>query len=242
MEDLISVSEAARELGVDPSRVRVLAAHGGLDAVKLGNIWAINRSALIERKAIAPGRGRPIKAKNAWAILFLAAGLKPDWVSAQAISRLKDLLRMRGLKGLAPRMNQRAELHYFRAHPGEISYILDDPDLIRSGVSAAGEFGLDLVAGREADGYIPQAKLSHFRKKHALAEVSRGEANVVLRVVPDRIWREVPEHVPLPAVALDLLADPDPRSAGAGREALRRVEADLPRALEQVRGAAPAAP
>lgn len=235
MNDLLSVKDASRELGLDPSRIRVLAANGGLDAVKLGKSWAIPRSAVAARKALSPSRGRPLKAENAWAVLYLAAGMRPGWVNPKALSRLIDLLYLRGLKGLAPRMNRRADIHYFRAHPGEISYILSDPNLMRSGVSAAGDLGLDLVSGPEADGYISRAELKGFGKEHALEEALPVEANAVLRVVPDAAWRGVQKYAPLSAVALDLLADPDPRSAQAGREALRRIDAGLPVALERVR-------
>jgi excisionase family DNA binding protein len=234
MNELLSVDDAARELKVDPSRVRALAANGQLDAVKIGNSWAIYRSAVAARAATSPGRGRPVKPENAWTLLSLAAGVKPSWASQKALSRLSDLLRMRGLKGLAPRMSQRADVRYFRAHPGEIKYILNDPVLMRSGVSAAAAHGLDLVSGREADGYIPHGKLDHFRKEHALEAVERRDANVVLRVVPDKAWhRDLGEVAPLPAVALDLLVDPDPRSSRAGQQALKRIDARLPELQEE---------
>jgi hypothetical protein len=114
----------------------------------------------------------------------------------------------------------------YSAHPGEVAHILADSRLVASGVSAAGAMGLDLVSGREADGYIRDSALDDFVEEHALSPASAGVKNVTLRVVPDPVWvgfLEGLEHAPEAAVGLDLAEEADPRSRAAGEALLARL-------------------
>lgn len=226
MSDLLSIPEAAEELGLHPSRVRALAAAGTLPAVKIGKQWAVDRVAVARRLRGEHGAGRPLEPHNAWAILFLASGDQPDWLSAKEVWRFRQLLRIDGLSRLAPRLGRRGKPRPLAAHPGELAYLLEDRALVRSGVSAAGSYELDLVSGAEADGYITESRLGEFERAHALEPASMGAANVVVRVVPDSAWHFSPGRkvAPPAAVALDLLQDADPRSQRAGRELLKRTE------------------
>lgn len=56
--DLLSVEQAAAELGVSPRRVRQLATVGRLRAEKVGWVWMIPRAALAKRKIGKPGAPR----------------------------------------------------------------------------------------------------------------------------------------------------------------------------------------
>jgi len=159
-------------------------------------------------------------------VLFLASGDEPDWLSPKTLWRLRRALRVEGLKALAPRLERRAERRTFRAHPGELPHLLEDPSLARSGISAAGSYGLDLLSGAEADGYLPESCLREFQQAHALEPAGIGVGNVLIRVVPDSAWHLDPHGavVPPAAVALDLLGAGDARSQRAGRQLLKRLE------------------
>ena len=226
MSDLLSIPEAAEELRLHPSRVRALAAQGALPAIKIGNRWAVDRVAVARRLQGEHGAGRPFEPANAWAVLILASGDQPDWLDPKARWRLRRALRLEGLGGLAPRLARRADSRVFRAHPGELPHVLEDPGLIRSGISAAGSYGLDLLSGAEADGYVPASRVSELQRSHALEPAGIGDGNVLLRVVPDSAWH-LGRHdavAPPAAVALDLLGAGDARSQGAGRKLLKRLE------------------
>jgi excisionase family DNA binding protein len=231
MPDLMSVTEAARSLNRDPSRVRALVGSGRLPGIRIGNHWAVDRLAVEQRKRAHPQAGRPFEPHNAWALLLLAAGREVRWLDASSLWRLRSALSHHGLRRLSPRLRRRAAMHRFRAHPGELSRLIKDRALVRSGISAAGQHGLGLVSGSEVDGYVPVSELAQLKRKYALEPRDRGDANVILRAVPDHAWHldEADRVAPLPVVALDLAEDPDPRSARAGGQALSKLDRKLKR-------------
>jgi excisionase family DNA binding protein len=225
MMDPVSIQEAAKDLSLSPARVRVMAARGQLAATKIGNRWLVERAAIEKRRRDGAHEGRRFTSRNAWALLLLAAGEEVDGLDPSVRSRLKRALRVEGIERLGPRLGHRARLLSFRAHPGEIPYLVDDPALVRSGVSAAAAQDFDLVSGREADGYLQESKLERLVEQHAL--VSAGpDGNVRLRLVPDQVWPVIAKRAiaPRPAVALDLAEESDPRSAEAGRRVLRELD------------------
>jgi excisionase family DNA binding protein len=227
MNELLSIPEAAEELSLHPSRVRALAAAGALPAIKIGNRWAVDRVAVARRLQGEHGAGRPFEPRNAWAVLFLASGDQPDWLGPKDLWRLRRALRLEGLKALVPRLERRAKRSAFRAHPGELPHLLEDPVLVRSGISAAGSYDLDLLSGAEAEGYVRDSQLTKFQRAHALEPAAIGEGNVFLHVVPDSAWHldQHPGVAPPAAAAVDLLGAADARSQGAGRELLKRLAA-----------------
>lgn len=224
MRNLVSIPEAASVLGLSAARVHALVVRGALPAEKIGGRWLIEREELERRRRQPSLRGRPFAAHNAWALLRLASGEDPHPVDPALRSRLRRALALEGLEALGPRLARRGEARHFDAHPGEILYVVDDPRLVASGVSAAGAHGLDLISGSEADGYVRAGELRDFVADHALRDGAPG-SNLRLRVVPDRAWAQLEEArvAPLAAVALDLSEDADPRSAAAGRAALSKL-------------------
>jgi hypothetical protein len=225
MIDPISVSEAADALELSPARVRVMAARGQLSASKIADRWLVERRSVEDRKRSGALGGRRFAPRNAWALLVLASGEEVEGVDPSVRSRLKRALAEEGVKALAPRLSHRARVSIYKAHPGEIRHMVDDPELVCSGISAAGSLGIGLVSGREADGYLPEARLGRFVKKHALSSAG-ADGNVRLRVVPDEAWGglEGRSVAPEAAVALDLMEDSDPRSARAGAEVLEELK------------------
>jgi hypothetical protein len=224
---LISVLDAADALGLSPARVRLLAANGGLPAQKIGGRWLVERGGVEKRRSRGSAGGRPFAPRNAWAVLGLASGDEVDGVDAVVRSRLRRALALEGLGSLALRLERRAEVHHYSGHPGEISYVLADPRLVASGVSAAQGVGLDVMSGNEADGYVSASNLNGFVEEHALFPVAAVDANVVLRIVPDDVWAVFLKgrpHASEAVIALDLAEDVDSRSRAAGKNLLRRLD------------------
>jgi excisionase family DNA binding protein len=227
MTDLVSISDAAALLGLSATRVRLMAAQGRLPAMKIGNRWVVERSAVEHRRREKVGRGRRFNPRNAWALLKLASGEDPPPLDPSIRSRLKKALALEGLRGLGPRLKDRALVTLYNAHPGEIPYVLEDEALMRSGISAAASLDSGLLSGREADGYVAQSQLKSFIAQHALSPAG-VDGNVRLRVVPDDLWLtlklDTRPTAPRAAVALDLAEEVDPRSRKAGENLIREID------------------
>lgn len=227
ISDPTSISEAAQILGVSPNRARVLAASGQLQAEKIGGRWLVSRSAAEHRAEGKVPSGRSFEPHNAWALLLLASGSQVEGLDPSVRSRMRRALAREGLISLVPRLGRRAEARYFMALGGEVPHILKDRRSIRTGISAVGAYGIDLVSGQEADCYLPASELDDFAADHAL--FSGGPVNVCVRLVPDRAWHLLAglDLAPIAAVYLDLAGDEDARSRFVGRYGLERLHRDL---------------
>jgi hypothetical protein len=204
-----------------------MASRGQLPAAKIADRWLIERRVVEQRKKQGALSGRRFTPRNAWAVLMLASGEDAPELDPSVRSRLKKALALEGLGALAPRLRDRAGVSSYKAHPGEIPYVLEDEALMRSGISAAGPLQVGLLAGRVADGYLAQSQLQSFISEHALSSVE-ADGNVRLRVVPDDLWPSISSRAvaPPPAVALDLADELDPRSQAAGKKLLRKIDRD----------------
>jgi hypothetical protein len=225
MVDPISISEAARILELSPARVRAMASGGQLSALKIADRWLVERGAVEQRRRSGGHGGRRFASQNAWVLLTLASDEEVEGVGPSLRSRMRRALALEGLEALAPRLARRARASLYRAHHGEIHHVINDPALMRSGISAAGSHDIGLLSGREADGYLPEAELKRFIKVHALSPAGL-DGNVRLRVVPDEAWAILRGRslAPEAAVALDLMEESDPRSAKAGADVLRKLD------------------
>lgn len=56
---MLSTSQAAKQLGVSPRRIRALIESGDLQAERIGNSWAIDENSLNKRKRSPKLNGRP---------------------------------------------------------------------------------------------------------------------------------------------------------------------------------------
>lgn len=147
----------------------------------------------------------------------------------QALWRVRQSLKARGLNELKPRLMLRAKPMRFLAHPGELKRLRSRPGLAKSGISAAAAHGLDLVAGAELDSYVRARDLAAIEREHVLEPAEGTEGNVLLRIVPDPAWHLSRRLAPFAAVAIDLSEEADARSIRAGKKAIDRIE----RALKQ---------
>jgi excisionase family DNA binding protein len=227
--DLLSVRDAAQDLSVHESRVRAMLAAGQLEGDKLGGRWVVPRASVQEyRRLRAPAGGRPLQPSNAWAVLALASGVAAPNIGAREARRLAKLLARQGLCALAPRLRRRAAVHRYRAHPGVLRELAQEPPLHAAGISAAREAGLGLLAGDEVDAYVSNNELADVVREFALEEVGPSDpsGNVVLRAVEPSVAASVfaGSAVPFAAVALDVAEQADRRSARIGSHALRQLD------------------
>ena len=218
----MGVAEAALKLGVSPRRVRQMLASGKLSGQRIGRVWAIERRAVEFLAAHPRGVGRPWRAESAWRLLALADGEDIE-ASATDIMRCRRRLA-EGLDKHLARLGARAELQRFYAHPSAVEQIGHWPNFVRSGVSAAAEYSLDVIAPRVIEGYVRSSELSEVVRFFGL-EAASDQPNAFLRVVRDDIWPFSPGQVvaPPPTVAIDLLEADDERTRRSGAELLCRL-------------------
>jgi excisionase family DNA binding protein len=219
MAEFIPAVEAAAELDVDPRRIRAMIQEGQLEAEKVGGRWLVKRLSLERCKGLRPGQGRPFNARNAWALLLLAAREEPDWVSPQQRSRLRSYLRRGDLADLLPELRRRAAIHRFRAHPSDLPRLAQERRVVRSGASAAGEYGIDLHAPGVLEAYVPSNRLSKLSAKYRLSP--SDNPNVILRAVEGMWPFENASIAPPTVVAADLLEADDARSRRAAQQLAR---------------------
>lgn len=233
MRELVSVPEAAHELKLNPSRVRSLIADGSLRADKIAGRWLVHSESVAARQREPMPPGRPMAARNAWAMLLAASGEPfPEGMDPAVRWRLRQALAHRGLVAVRGRLGRRADVERFWALPGELRALHKSKDIVLTGSSAAGVLELPLAAPDAVDAYIRASRLDELVEEHGLDEVDEvGQDNVVLRIVPDEAWMlDERRTAPIAAVALDLSFYPDSRSARVGHDLLKRADREARRA------------
>ena len=230
MPELVDVAGAARELGLDPSRVRALIAGGALRADKLGGRWLVHWESVVARQRAPVPPGRPFAPHNALALLLEASGESvPGKIEPVARWRRRQALQHGGLLAIARRLDRRARVQQFWSLPGELRALRGDDALVLTGSSAAGALRLELAAPDAIDAYLPLRRLDQIVSGHALQEAPSSQANVTLRAVPDEAWLLDGRRIaPRAAVALDLTSYVDPRSSRVGTELLEWLSHGIP--------------
>lgn len=160
--------------------------------------------------------------RNAWALVSKLSGDEWPQLPAWDLSRLRRKLAQGSLLSLAPELRARAELRLLRADPRVLEHIRSDPALVRSGASAAVEYGVDVRAPGVVEAYVQRDQLDALVYRYALRPAALAESNLLLRLVHGSVPRTAAGVAPVAAVALDLLDSGDARSERAGRELARR--------------------
>ena len=215
IDNAIPISEAANILKVHHSRVRAMVNAGQLDAQKLAGRWFVERSSLERRRFLDSPDGRPFSPINAWALLCLAQGNRPEWVDKSARSRLRGHLKRRSWQELVPRLRSRARPVRLRAHPSALGRLANESGIILAGVSAASRYGIDIQPSEELEVYVYQARAGELIQRYKLEASDRP--NVVFRVVSDDLPPDWQECVGGAVAAIDLVESMDLRSQRAGR-------------------------
>lgn len=226
-ESWISLAEAAEQLGVSPVTVRNRLAHDQLVGRRIGRQWLVDARSLDELKHNRPATGRPLSPEVAWSVLLAASG---DRAEARAVVnderyfyRALAWLRRHSLADDRSRLRLRAQAERFHAHPAELPRIAERPDVVRTGVSAAGHAGL--VGGGEAvEAYAPASHRHRLMKEHALEP---GDGPVLIRWASDAHWelldRDGDGEAPRAAILLDLMEASDPRARREAQRALAEL-------------------
>ena len=228
MPELVDVLDAAKALGVAPSRVRALIADGALDADKLGGRWVVHWESVVARRRGSAAPGRPMTSRNAWALLLIASGeTPPSDLDPHARWRIGQTLKHHGLSDLGGRLDRRAAARSMWALPGELRAMRDDGALVLTGSSAVGVLRLDLAAPDTLDAYVPEGRRDAVVEEYGLEPAPVSRANVILRAVPDEAWSLASRRVaPSAAVGVDLAGYVDSRSTRVGRDLLARLDAE----------------
>lgn len=220
LDDALPAADAARLLGLSAQRVRALVAEGELPGQKVAGRWFVDRSAVERRLRDPKLSGRPYSPAHAWGLIALAEGEPPQWLDSSNRSRLRRLLREHRLQDLLPSLARRGRRLELRAHASDLPRIEAEPDVVRSGVSAASEHRLEIVAPGVLEAYVPARRLSQLERRYRLRP--SADANVILHVVdgpwPFALNQRVAWRL---AAVLDLLDDDDERSRRAALRALK---------------------
>ena len=178
--------------------------------------WAIERRALENLKRHRGPVGRPWSASSAWAVLAIANGDGSDLPPVDR-SRARRRLAERGLAGLVARLGARAEMRRFYGHPSVLEPLAAESSVVRSGVSAGADHGVDIVASDFLEAYVSEARIATLINQYGL-DPDAERPNVVLRVVGDAVRPFSPDMdvAPRSVVAVDLLEAHDERSRRAG--------------------------
>jgi hypothetical protein len=223
MSQELPASEAALRLRINGSRVRQLIEAGELSARKVANRWLVDAGDVERRSAFRRERGRPLEPENVWGLLFLASGNPAPWLASDVRSRLRRRLRERSLQADHARFGRRARAHYLAGDARARGEVARQPDFVRSGVSAGGEYGAKIRSPGVVEGYLPEGQLKRINYRLALRPVDEREANLILHGVP-AFW---PFHgfkvAPRAVVAADLFDSLDDRTRRAGERMFREL-------------------
>jgi excisionase family DNA binding protein len=230
----LSVAEASRYLNVSPRRVRTLLASGRLPGRQVAGRWLVPSDAVERRQQVAPPAGRPLSPASAWRVLAVLAhaddalkGLSPPLRSRAraraAALRLTQPAEIAKQWRLA--LGERAPVRDFYGHPSVLKVLLDDPKIVRSGISAAHDHGADLMVLGGAEGYIRSADLAHVQERYALSPDAGPHANVRLHITEDDEagWLFNQHLAPAAVVAADLVERDAPRDRAAGVKLASRL-------------------
>lgn len=220
LDEALPVADAARILGLSVQRVRALLADDALPGRKVAGRWLVDRAAVDRRIREPKLAGRPFSPAKAWGLIALAEGDDPKGLDASNRSRLRRHLREQDLRDVLPALVRRGRRIGLRAHASDLARIEAEPDVVRSGVSAALDHGLEIVAPGVLEAYIPARSWSPLERRYHLEP--SADPNLILHVI-NGPWPFANNQrvAPKLAAALDLLDHDDERSRRAGHRALR---------------------
>lgn len=218
----ISVSDAAKELGIIPSRVRALISAGLLEAEKIGNRWLVSRTSVERRLRNRTSAGRSFTPRHAWALLLHLAGSDRILraLPGPEQSRIRQTRRLVNIVDLVPRLRRRAETSRLRVHSNDVAMLSNEKAIVLSGVSVTNACHFDIVAPGVVEFYATPATIIHLSQIYFLEK--SNQPNVIAHVVKDS-WPFLPcdRVAPCLIAAVDLLGADDERTRRAGRAYLQ---------------------
>lgn len=213
----ISVTEAASRLGVSRQQILAFIRAGRLDARRVGAQWILDDTGLAP--VVRSFRTRPMAARTSWGFISLLDGMPVPWLRAEEVSRLRSRLHDRpSIEQAAWWLSNRSERHYFAGHRSALRLVLEAPDTLPTGASAANNDIIDLAL---AEAYVPAEQIEDIAGRFFLSPASRTDANVVLHV-PNGLWPFAGRPGPA-CVAFDLWDSTEARSQEAARRLYERA-------------------
>ena len=220
----LTTHEAGVRLGITQTSVRQLIDSGQLTVVgKVGRALLLDRSSVERRAAAGSRRGRAWTPRIAWAALTMLSGGNPSWISPSEKSRLRTRLRTQTAEDVAVLARNKDRIFRYRVTADGLSLLHEH--LLPGGVSAlrnedvAARFGLTGGSGL-VEGYVVQGDAEQLALAFGMAEDPEG--NVVIHEV------NVTEpfaagHVPVAAIAVDLMGSLSIRERSAGQRVIREL-------------------
>jgi excisionase family DNA binding protein len=235
--DVLTVREAAAQLGISGQRVRQLISAGFLPARRSSSGWLIRADDVARRDRRA--RGRPASPRTIWAVLCMlssalepAAEVPPCVVSdARLRYHARQMLKAMPDPADDPErwralLASRGRAERMWAHPGLVSRLVEDPQVSEGGDRAAARIGEGLSQTAIRDVYVAEPNAERIVESYRLRPDPEGQ--IMLHVVPSNVPNDLTAWrgglVPVAAAAADLLDEDDPR---ARRSALRQLGAML---------------
>src|SRR6266498_3628180 len=206
---LLSVADAARQLGVSPDRVRELVRSGQLDAERVGRAVLVSADAVRRRlEIVQPAVGRPLSPRMAWAFLWQLSGARAPWLAPAERSRINKYARRLPVEQWPSRLANRADVHRTRMLPGPLRRLREDPRAVLGGVAAASHYGVDLVSDAEDVELYVEPECFHELVERKRVSLDPQVPNVLVRVpFSAEVLHFSDEHAgfaPPAAVAADL--------------------------------------
>jgi excisionase family DNA binding protein len=214
----LSVPQAAVRLGVNERRVRQLIELHRLSAQKVGKRWIVASEDIDEMRKSDRLAGRPYSSRNAWALLVLAAGREPTWLSNPERIRLRGILESQGVAKLLPRLSRRSEVHEWYVHPSLLERLSADARTVVGGAGAVDA----LIDESVIELYIASSARQQIESEF-FADSGADHPNVVVRSI-DGPWPFDPGQKtadPIVAAADLLERAPDSRRARVAEELLK---------------------
>jgi hypothetical protein len=115
-------------------------------------------------------------------------------------------------------------VHYFVGGERARAHLLREPHFVRSGISAAADYGASVRSPRVLEGYLPERDLRGFVYRLALRPADEREADLILHAVAGAWPLQSRRVAPKAVVAFDLLDSLDQRTHRAGEELLREID------------------
>jgi len=166
---LLSLAEAAEQIGVSLRQARNLAARGDIGLIARGVIDADSVSAFLRNRGQVARR--VWSEETAWAAIGLLAGEDISWLGATQASRLRKQVSGMDAAELTSRIRNRATVHRFDGHRSVTSTVAEQ---LVSGAALVGH----LTVERGVDGYLDEDLLADLVDRFHLRATSNGAITI----------------------------------------------------------------
>lgn len=196
-------------------RVYGLIHEGKVKAQKIGSTWVIDESQLSRQAPVS----RPMSARNAWSLISLLSGIKPEGIDPTASWRLNRKCAAlvespEPAPVIASWLRSRAPVLALQANAGDLADLRSDERVVLSGIS---DDRAGLSSGHEVEAYVDPELSKQLIREYLLVESKK--ANVWLHLARVRV--DADGRAPLGLVIADLADHAGPRESQRVKELLR---------------------